>query len=319
MKIAALTGQRKFEIEEAERPSPGPGEIRLKVAACGVCTSELHMWLPERNLQEPEYHGHEASGTVLETGSGVDTDDFKPGDRVVVYPYRSRGFAEELCVPVRYAVKLADHVPFEHALGEPIGCAVNAVNRSRIELGDTVVLIGLGFMGSLVLQGSRLRGAGRIIAVDSRDEVLDLARELGADIVIHAGRENVAAKVRELTGGEGADVVIEATGSEGALNTAAECVRVRGTLVIVGYHQIGRRSVDMQLWNYKGLDVVNAHERDWDIYMSGIRIGMDLLASGRLKMSPLVTHRFPLDRINEAFETAAAKPPGFVKAVIVNP
>lgn len=316
MKAAALVENKKFKIFDANVPDPNHDEVSVKVEACGVCSSELHVWLNETAIDEPKYLGHEASGVVQKVGK--DVTGLAVGDRVVIYPYRGGGFAETIGLPGKYVLKLADHIPFKLALGEPLGCAMNAIERSAIQLGDTVVIIGLGFMGALILQGAKLKGTSRIIAVDIRDESLSLARQLGADVTVNGKHEDAVKIVSELTYGEGADVVIEATGFQQPLDLAAEIIKIRGRLLIYGFHQGGKRTVDMQTWNWKGIDVVNAHERDPDIYMEGIRTGMKLLENGQLAMDPLVTHSFPLEQINEAFEAAESKPPGFVKAVITN-
>jgi threonine dehydrogenase-like Zn-dependent dehydrogenase len=316
MLAAALVGYKDIRIWEIDAPVPKASEVVVKVEVCGVCSSELNVWLDEKAIiDKPRFIGHEVSGTVLRTGDEV--SQFVAGDRVVIYPYRSSGFADEVCVPEKFVMKLADHIPFDLALGEPIGCAMNAVRRSRVEIGDTVVVIGAGFMGALILQGVKWRGAGTLIAVDTRDEPLQTALQLGADIAINSSKQDVREAIAALTGGGGADVVIEATGYQAPLELAGEIVRTRGTIVIYGYHQGGPRTVDMKKWNFKGLDVINAHERDPDIYMQGIRAGMKLMEKGKLIMEPLVTHRFALDRIGEAFETSASKPPGFMKAIIV--
>lgn len=316
MKIAALVANKNFKIFDVAEPHPNKDEVSVKIEVCGVCSSELHVWLNETDIDEPKYLGHEASGVVQEVGS--DVRDFAVGDRVVIYPYLSGAYAESICVSEKYVLKLADSISFECALGEPLGCAMNATKRSRIQIGDTVAIIGLGFMGSLILQGAKLKGASQIIAVDLRDEALSLAKQLGADVTINGKREDVVKTISDLTDGRGADVVIESTGFQQPLDLATEIVKIRGTLVIYGFHQGGKRSIDMRAWNWKGLDVVNAHERDPDVYMEGIRTGMRLLESGQIQMEPLVTHLFPLEQIDEAFEATYTKPAGFVKAVIKN-
>ncbi len=314
MKAAALVGPGDVQVFEIAKPSPGPRELLVKVEACGLCSSELGMWTnPRFSSEEPVFFGHEASGIVVETGEG--TQAFQAGDRVTLFTDRG-GYAEYIAVPEQWAIRLADHIPYTWALGEPIGCAMNATARSGIEIGDTVVLIGVGFMGGLILQGARLKGASRIIAVDTREESFELARQLGADITIDASKENAAERILALTGGKGADVVIEATGYQAALDTATHAVRIRGRLIVFGYHQHGTRTIDMQTWNWKGLDVINAHERDPEAYLRGIRTGMKLLETGQLRIEPLLSHEYPIDRIQEAFQAAKQKPHGFLKAVI---
>jgi threonine dehydrogenase-like Zn-dependent dehydrogenase len=316
MKAAALVANKKFELIEVEQPKPKRNEVSVNIAACGVCSSELHVWLDERVvIDKPRFMGHEASGIVQDVGEEV--SGYSVGDRVVIYPYQSGAYAESICVPEHLVMKLADEIPFEHALGEPLGCAMNATKRAAIEVGDTVAIIGLGFMGSLILQGAKLSGACQIIAIDTREEVLQLAKQLGATVTINAKTDDVAEQIRLLTDGAGVDVVIEATGFQQPLDLATELVKIRGRLVIYGYHQGGTRSVDMKTWNWKGLDVVNAHERDPNVYMNGIRTGIKLLEAGLLDMKLLVTHIYSLEQVNEAFDATHRKPEGFMKAVIM--
>ncbi|REE86180.1 threonine dehydrogenase-like Zn-dependent dehydrogenase [Paenibacillus taihuensis] len=314
MKAAAIFGPGDVRVMDIEKPEPGPGELLVEVKACGLCSSELGMWVdPNFKTDDPIFFGHEVSGNVVAAGAGV--SKFAVGDRVTIFTDRG-GYAEFVTVPEDWAIKLADHVPYDWALGEPIGCAMNGTSRSGIEVGDTVVLIGIGFMGGLIQQGARLKGASRIIAVDTRPESFELAQKLGADHVIDAREGNAIQRILELTGGEGADVVIEATGKQGALDMATEAVRIRGRLVIFGYHQGGKRTIDVQAWNWKGLDVINAHERDPQAYLKGIRTGMKLLEAGQLDIAPLLSHYFELKDINHAFLLAKSKPDGFLKAVI---
>ncbi len=314
MKAAALVGPGEVRVFEIAKPKPGPRELLVKIEACGLCSSELGMWNNPRFVsKQPVFFGHEASGVVVETGEGAES--FRKGDRVTLFTDRG-GYAEYIAVPEEWAVKLGDHIPYDWALGEPIGCAMNATARSGIEVGDTVALIGVGFMGGLILQGARLKGASRIIAVDTREESLELARKLGADEAIDARQDNAAERILDLTEGRGADVVIEATGYQAALDTATQAIRIRGRLIVFGYHQNGTRTIDMQTWNWKGLDVINAHERDPEAYMRGIRTGMKLLDSGQLVVEPLLSHYYPIDDIQEAFQAAMQKPHGFLKAVI---
>jgi threonine dehydrogenase-like Zn-dependent dehydrogenase len=123
--------------------------------------------------------------------------------------------------------------------------------------------------------------------------------------------------VRQLTGGGGADRVIEAVGLQGPLDLAGELVRIRGRLIIAGYHQDAPRQVNMQLWNWRGLDVINAHERDPALYVEGIRGAVEAVASGVLDPRPLYTHRFSLDQLDRAFEMMRDRPDGFLKALVL--
>ncbi len=129
--------------------------------------------------------------------------------------------------------------------------------------------------------------------------------------------QHVCDRVQELTGGALCDVVIEAAGTQPTLDLAGPLVRVRGRLVIAGFHQDGPRQVDMQLWNWRGLDVINAHERDPAVYVEGIRAAATAVSHGGLDPAPLYTHRFALDHLDEALETARTRPDGFIKALVM--
>lgn len=310
MKSFALTANKQFSEFDKDKPVPAANEIQVKVLVCGVCSSEVTVW-KNANPENPLFLGHEVSGKVTKVGK--DVTRVKVGDRVTTLA--EKGFSEYVCIHEDHAILLNQNTPLELALGEPLACAMNATRRSNVKIGDMVVIIGLGFMGQLILQGVKLQGPTNIIAVDTREEALTLAKELGATSTFNPTETDVQKAVMELTGGEGADVVIEATGTQQALNTATDIARIRGSLIIYGYHQ-ENRTINMQQWNWKGLDVINAHERDPEVYMDGMNLGIKLLESGQIKMAPLVTHEFSLEEVNQAFEANVAKPDGFFKAIV---
>ena len=314
MKAAILEKPGRFVLEDRPTPEPGPYQLRVKADVCGVCTSEVHMWQGKmEDLEFPRFIGHEVSGTV--TAIGPQVADFKEGDRVAVYA-EEKGYAEEVVVPARWAIRLADHVSFDHALGEPIACSVNGVRMADPELGASVCLVGCGFMGLIMLQLFRARGAGMLIAVDRREGVLELAREMGAGVTLNAADVDVEEAVRDLTGGKGVDVGIETGGNQATLDLVSELVRMEGTLEVFGFHMGTPRTVDWGHWNWMAFRIVNAHNRNPDTYVEGMRIGLDMIEQGSLDMEPLVTHRYALDDINQAFAEASDKQNGFVKGII---
>ena len=215
-------------------------------------------------------------------------------------------------------IALPDTLPLDLALGEPIACAANAARRAGVTLGDTVALVGAGFMGALLLQfllRSGRRAGDR--ARSTRQHASAWPSDLGADITLDPSDADPVAAVLEHTGGAGADVVVEATGAQAGLDLATALTRTRGRLIIYGYHQGEARTVEMQLWNLRGLDVVNAHHRDDDEYLAGMRAGLAMLTHGKLDMGALVTHRFSLEHTGDAFALAEQRLEGFVKAVVV--
>lgn len=314
MRIAVLHSAHDFRIETKDSPDFKDDECLIRVRACGVCHSEIHQWDKTLSgLEYPRYIGHEVAGEILACGAGV--KGFKKGDRVAVWTDRA-GYAEEVAVGSDQIFPIANAVSFTEAMAEPLACTTNGVIKAGIELGDTVVLVGTGFMGLILLQQIALKGASRIIAVDVRDEILELARVLGADYVINPQKDDVSILVRDLTNGRGADVVFEVGGNQASLDLAVDLVRMEGKLVIFGYHPGQRIIKDLGYWNWMAFDIINAHFRDMATILKGANIGIKLLNQGKINLKSLITHRFSLINIEKAFQAALEKPTGFVKAVI---
>jgi threonine dehydrogenase-like Zn-dependent dehydrogenase len=315
MRSAILTEPRRFDIQSMEPPEPGEGEVRLRVLGCGVCGSDMGPWKGLHGLTYPMpagAPGHEVFGTVESLGPGV--QGVQVGTPATALTYRA--YAEYDVARADSLVPLPSSLAGRPVLGEPVACAVNVVRRSGVREGDTVVLLGTGFLGALVLQLLRRERPGRVFAVSRRPLPGDLAERLGADEVLTYD-DDVRGRVGAATGRQMADVVIEATGYQAPLDLGAELTRVRGRLLIAGYHQDGPRTVNMQLWNWRGLDVINAHERDPAAYQSGMEEGVRRLAAGEIDLGPLITHSFPLADINRAFRTAEERPAGFLKSLVL--
>lgn len=310
MRIAVLRGPEAFEIEEAPVPEVRPDEVLVRVVVSGVCASELEPWVD--GPEEPRHLGHEVSGVVESVGA--DVVSLAVGDRVGVW-VTERGFAEYVAVRAAYCFPAGDG-PLELALAEPLACSVNAVELADPRLGDDVVVIGAGFMGNLVQMLTALRGPRQLIVADTRPDALDRAARLGATRVVDVTQESLPDVVRSLTDGRGADLTFECTGTQPALTTAGDTTRMSGKVAIVGFHQGASREIPLAYWNWMAFSILNGHFRDVDVIMRGMDVGMRLVSSGVLSLADLVTHRFPLERINDAFATLRDKPDGFVKAVI---
>jgi threonine dehydrogenase-like Zn-dependent dehydrogenase len=327
MKQAVLRAPGTFELVEAPVPDIGPDDLLVRVVACGVCASELDMYTGHTDRDFPILPGHEVSGVVEQVGSAVTRR--RPGDRVGIWVTEA-GFSEYVRVHADFALPAAD-MPLELALAEPVACAVNAVEIAGVGLGDDVVIVGAGFMGALVLKLVLLKGPRRVFVADARAEALERARAIGATHTIDVGRESLVDVVRANTErvpagtfGDvdeedevGADVSFEVTGVQAPLREIGDATRMAGTVVVVGYHQGGTREIPLGDWNWKALRVVNAHFREVATIMRGMRTGMRLLTSGRLDVGDLVTHRFGLDEVGDAFQIAVDKPDGFVKSTVI--
>lgn len=294
---------------------PSFGEAVVKLEGCGVCASNLPVFEGRPWFTyplEPGAPGHEGWGVVQEIGEGV--KKVSPGDRVAFLS--GNAFSEYETVNVSQMVKLPAELEGMPFPGEPLGCAVNVLRRCPVRKGERVAVVGTGFMGVLLVKLCALAGAD-VIALSRRPFSLEMAKQFGASQTVRMDDHRKTVElVKTLTSGEGCSKVFEASGYQWPLDLATEITSTRGTLVIAGYHQDNPRSVNMQQWNWKGLDVINAHERDNDVYMEGIRRAVDMVSKGELNPSPLYTHVFPLSELNEAFGVLRKRPDNFMKALV---
>lgn len=312
---AILYGAHDFRIEKLPEPNVGEKEYLINIKACGVCHSEIHQWdekIP--GLDYPRNIGHEVAGEIIEAGSKC--SKFNVGDRVAAW-VDGKGYAERISIPEDRLFLMNQDLPFKHAILEPVACTTNGVIKANIQLGDTVALVGTGFMGLIILQQVKLLGISKLVAIDVRDEMLLNAKKMGADVVINPRKQNVKDTINQITDGKGIDVGFEIGGLQATLDIAADITRMEGKLVIFGYHPGQRIIKDLGYWNWMAFDIVNAHFRNMSTILNGCRIGMDMLNTKKIDMDTLVTHQFKLEEINKAFELSKTKPPGFIKAVIV--
>jgi threonine dehydrogenase-like Zn-dependent dehydrogenase len=315
MLAGIITGPRQAALMQVERPEPGPGQLLLRLEGSGVCASSLPVWEGRPWFQYPQAAGapgHEGWGTIAALGEGV--SGWRVGDRVAALSYRAH--AEYDLADAAAAVALPAELDGAALPGEPLGCAVNIFRRSGIEAGQTVAIVGIGFLGALLTRLAAHAGA-RVIAISRRPFALEVARSMGAAHAIAMDEhQRILDEVKRITEGRWCERVIEAVGLQWPLDLAGELTGERGRLVIAGFHQDGPRQVNLQMWNWRGIDVVNAHERDPARYVEGMRAAVALMAEGVLDPAPLYTHCFGLDRLGEALELARLRPDGFLKAVL---
>jgi threonine dehydrogenase-like Zn-dependent dehydrogenase len=312
MKQAVLT-KDGFALREVAKPSCAPGEVLIRSAGIGVCEGEVVHYghfLERGAAGEEAWMGHEASGTVGEVGAGV--EGLAPGDPVTC---NGGPFAEWFVASPGALALLPEPVEPRGALGEPVACCVHAAWRFGIRLGDTVAVVGVGFMGQVCMQLARLQGAAHVCALDLIPWRLPVAEQLGADATFNPEGMEPAAVLAEL--GE-FDVVIEAAGTQSSVDLATALVRQHGRMVLVGYHVTGggTRAVNMQQWNFKAIDVVHGHVRDNREKRDAMEAGVRLMAAGRLRVEPLITY-YPLAEVGRAFEDLVARKEGLFKAVLV--
>lgn len=315
MKASVIKAPKEVELNDVKMPEPSKGEVRIRMEGCGLCASNLPMWEGREWFEypvAPGNPGHEGWGVVDKVGEGV--EDFRKGDRVTAITYNA--FAAYDIANAGHLIKLPESLNGLPFPGEPLGCAMNIFERSDIKEGQTVAIIGIGFLGSLLVQLAHQAGA-RVIAISRKKSSLLMAQKCGADETIKMDDHwKIIEKVKELTNGSFCERVIEATGKQWPIDLAGELTAERGKLIIAGFHQDGPRQVNMQLWNWRGIDVINAHERDQQKYTEGMKKAVEAVEEGRLNPSMLYTHIFPAEQLQEAFEVHYESPEGFVKALI---
>jgi threonine dehydrogenase-like Zn-dependent dehydrogenase len=307
-RVSAVVGSRRSAVSSRPIPDCEAGQVLVRVIVNGVCASDLTEWQSDPPV-DPLLLGHEPVGEVVAVGPGVDTCDI--GDLVTgrIDP----SFSDFALADQTDLVKVPAGLTPDAALGEPLGCIVEALRRTPLEVGDRIAVVGAGFMGLCLLQLLRHTPSSLIVAIDPRADARAHALRHGADTAADPAALNL--DPFRAGAAPGFDVVFEASGSQPGLDLTTELVRPQGTLSIIGYHQ-GLRTVDMHAWNWKALDVVNAHVRDKARLRDSIKRGLDLAAAGRVDLSSLITHRYALSEVDAAFTALVEKPSGFIKAVI---
>ncbi len=348
MRAAVLYGPGDIRVVERPVPRPGPGEVLVRVAMCGTCGTDLKIWaghfpqIPPYGAFTP---GHEWTGTVTATGVGV--DEFAVGDRVCIEAHRGCSRCGN-CLRGRYTACLnygnaakghrasgmtADggfaeyalhHVAALFPLPEPLtfedGVLITTAGTSLYAIdvaggyiaGDDVVVIGPGPVGLTAVQACRALGAGRVILVGTRASRLATGARLGADHLIDASTTDPVARVRELTGGQGADLVIEASGNNHTPQQCAEMVTRGGRIAFVGFYS---DAVTFDLSAVVRKDVTMFTSRGEGGH--NVRRAAALAARGVLRAGDLVTHRFPLEEIDRAFRALRDRDGDPLKIVIV--
>ncbi len=318
VKSACLTGVREIEVRERELLL-ADDEILVKTHAAGICGQDKNLYNgiipPSGGLNTemknafayPYYFGHEAGGTVVEVGRNI--RQYKPGDNVIAFAwvetysdYFKAG--EEDLEPAPEGLDL-DLV----SLGEPIGCAVFSGLCSKVQLGDTVAVIGMGFAGQVIAQVARKKGAHQVIGVDVVAGKLELAKSLGLDHAVNSSETDPLEAILDLTGGEGADVVVEVAGTGEAVQLCNDAVKHNGVLVF--YSWITRNiNLNISRWHNNSLEIVNTGLVHHGVLQRHIWVPKALkpVLLGQIDITPLITHTYPLAEIGKAMETANEDP-----------
>jgi threonine dehydrogenase-like Zn-dependent dehydrogenase len=314
VRAAVITAPGSAELRRLPTPYPGPGEVLVELEGCGLCGSDLPVWQGRPWFdypREPGAPGHEGWGRIAAAGDGV--RDLPVGTRVAAISHRAD--AEFDVARADAVVRLPEELDGQPFPGEALGCAMNIFARSRIESGQTVAIVGVGFLGAILTRLASRAGA-RVITLSRRRDALDIAEQMGAAVTIPLEDHHaILREVGTLTRGRFCERVIEATGKAWPLDLAGELTGEGGRLMIAGYHQDGPRTINMQLWNYRGFDVINAHERDPQVSLRGMRAAVAAIEEGVFDPRPLY-RVYPFADMRAAFEAARDRPPGFVKAIL---
>jgi len=347
MKAAVLHDWGDLRYEDVETPSYGPHEVLCRVSGCGICATDVHIAKGElKGIYPPRLPfvmGHEWYGEVVALGSEV--EGFSVGQRVIGEPQKGCGVCAR-CMEGRYHLcesapradkgyKLYGHnvngayaeyvavvattiYPMPDSLGTEegvsacnVGIGTEAVRRGRIDLGDDVVVIGVGLLGLIILQLAKISGAGRTIAV-GRGHRLRVAGELGADEKVDRTQGNVVERVKELTSGEGADVVIECAGADEAVRQSLDCVRRGGRVVLAGV--CGKKGVlfDTDRIVLDEIEVIGSRGAP-----NALPESIKLLASGRVNVKPLVTHKLPLSEVQRGMEIFTKRLENVIRVALI--
>jgi L-iditol 2-dehydrogenase len=346
MTAAVLHGVGDLRVERVPAPgAPGPGEVKIKINRVGICGSDVHYWQHGRIgdfvVREPMILGHECAGTVVEIGSNV--THLAPGHRVAIEPgvprlstpvsnyFMKKGqynlcpdifffatppdhgsFCDYVNHPADFCFRLPDSVSLEvGAMIEPLSTGIFAARKAPVKMGDTVIITGAGPIGLMNVLTAYAAGAANVIVSDPVEARLEVARQIGVTATVAGHADELKQTVFELTEGRGADVCIECAGHPIALNAAIGACRAGGTVVVIGLPP-----GDNATLNISDLVVREIRLQPIFRYNNTFPTGVQLLASGKVNVKPLLSKTFTLAQVPEAFEYVVANRDTCVKAVV---
>jgi (R,R)-butanediol dehydrogenase/meso-butanediol dehydrogenase/diacetyl reductase len=351
MKALRWYGKKDLRVEDIPEPSAGNGEVKIKIEWCGICGSDLHEYEagpifipndaphPVTGDKAPVTLGHEFAGTIVEVGEGV--KGWKVGDRVAPdacfycgtceacqkgqYQLCNNlgfnglagdngGFAEYSVVPAYQLYKLSENVDFEEsALVEPLSVGVHALNKGRLTMGESVVIIGAGTIGLATLQAAKAAGAGNVIVVELASARKEIARKMGADFVIDPSETDLVSKVKEINNGSLADLAVECVGYEATVKSALDSLKKGGRAVIAGiFSSTGEGIID---WNDL---VIGEKELIGTIgYNRDFATSIKLIDQGKINAKQYITKRIKLDdAVEQGFEELIKNKDEHIKIIV---
>jgi L-iditol 2-dehydrogenase len=341
MKVAVMTGIGTMAYTERDIPQPKPNEVLVKLEYVGICGSDLHYYETGRIgdfvVKPPFVLGHEPGGVVVEAGAEV--THLKPGDRVALEPGKTCGHCEfcrsgryNLCPDVVFfatppvdgvfqeyvaheaglCFKLPDNVStMEGALIEPLAVGFHAALTGNARIGQTVLVTGAGCIGLVSMLAAKALGVSKVFVTDVVPKRLEKAKSLGADAVINAAEQRVSAVVRDLTGGRGADLIIETSGNENSAGQGIEAAAKGATVVFVGYSSSGMMNLPISTALNSELTLKTIFR-----YRHIYPLAIDAVARGVVDIKNIVTNVFDFDDIQNAMDKSVHNKVEIVKSVV---
>lgn len=337
MRQAVMSEPGRIEYNDAPVPSPGPGEVLLRIKKIGVCGSDVHVWHGQHPFTPyPVVQGHEFCGMIEAIGPEVKRaqpgmkataapqivcgkcNPCKRGDYHICDALKVRGFQAPGCaqdyfvVPDERLVLLPESLSYdEGAFIEPAAVAAHATRRAGSLNGKNVVVLGAGPIGNLVAQAARCRGAQKVLITDLSDFRLKKALDVGVEATCNVGSENFATRAKETFGTQGFEVAFEAAGVEASLDTAIQQIQKGGTIIIVGVY--GKRpQVDMSVLGDRELSLIGSLMYQQPDYEQAV----DWIAKGDMQVKPLITHHFAFEDYAMAYQLIDKEPDKTLKVMV---
>ncbi|MCM8785630.1 MAG: alcohol dehydrogenase catalytic domain-containing protein [Candidatus Omnitrophica bacterium] len=342
MKVAYLVGKKKIEIEEEKCPEiKNEKDVLIKIRCVGICGSDVHYFLEgkigDQIVKDKIILGHEASGEVVETGK--DVKRLKKGDKVAIEPGISCGkcesckkgkpntcpyvkflgtppingaFREYIVMPEENLIKIPDGLGYEEGvLSEPLAIGIYSVKLSQMEIGDDVAILGAGPIGLSILFSVRESGANKIFVSDLIEERLKFAKDLGADFIIDAKKEDIVEIVKNFTNNRGVDISFEAAGKRETFRQVIHTTKICGKSVLVGIPSEDTVEFEAHIMRRKELKLINVRRSAFCT-----EIALNMMKNSKLSFSKIITHRYPIEKIEEALNLVSEYKDGVIKCLV---